>query len=226
MDVFQAPHPFATAMPLIVADRRVGGAIPALPADDTLQTVVQLSGDDELAGVVTVAYALDEITFASGDVLRVRSRVSWGSGGRQHYADIDVRRGTMVSVPASFLRVDVANEGTQVTPTVGVQVGYLPRGGGGSPTRTLYRDTTLSNGSTADFTVPNFARYVSVVRTPQTAAMTLRFLDSNSVLCCEVRVAASADVFRIPVANDIETVRVLADGTDIPRLRLVFDLDL
>ena len=56
--------------------------------------------------------------------------------------------------------------------------------------------------------------------------MTLRFLDLNSVLSYEVRVAASADVLRIPLSNDIRTVRILADGTDIPRARLVFDLDL
>lgn len=222
----KAGEAIGQAKPLISSKRSVGLS-QTLAADDGLVTFIDQIGDDELGAVVTVSFMVERPdSFASGDVLRVRAEIKWGSGGRQQAAVIDVRNGTMVSVPASFLRVSLANEGTQITPVVGAQVAYLPRGGSGNAVRTRYRDTNLASGSTADFAVPAFARLVTVFRTPENAAMTLRFLDSNNVLDYEVRVSASTDSFRIPLANDVQTVRVLADGTAIPRLRLVFDLDL
>lgn len=204
----------------------VGSSAPSLPANDQLIRLIDTRGDDELGGVVSVALGVDvPDAFTSGDILRIRGRIKWGSGGVTQSADIDVRRGTIISVPCSAIEVSVANEGTQITPTVWAQAAHMPRGGGGNATRTRYRDTSIGNGNSWDSVVPPFARLVSVMRNPQSAPMILRFLDSDGTVAYEENVAASGTAFRIPLSGDIATLRLVA-GAAITLARAVFDLDL
>ena len=214
---------FPASEPLLRTEKRVGGSA-TLTASGQTATLIDLNGDDELTGMVTLSFFLRQAAGTS-QISRATAEITWGAGGIFCSAVLDVRHGTMASVPASNLRVEVTNQAAQ-TVTVGVSVGYFPRTTGNA-TRTLLQDTTITNGNTVDFLVPEYARLVTVLRSPQTAAMTLRFLGAlGATIMYEVRVAASADVLRIPLGGDIDTVRILADGTDITRARLVFDLDL
>lgn len=223
-----APGMMAGFKPLITSQRAIGATSVGLPADDTLRPLIDLVGDDELASMMTITFDVippPADTFTGGDVRRLRARIQWGTGGAQHEADVDVRKGTMVTVPASFLRVAVANEGTQLASVrVRASVGYFPKGNGLSPTRTRYIGA-ISGGSTADHVIPAFARNVTLLRTLGTSGYLLTFLDTNSVVIGTVIVAGSADQFRIPVPNDAHTTRIGASA-DITLARAIYELDL
>lgn len=219
--------------PLIDSERhRVGGA-ETLPPDDRLRAVVFLKGDDDVATVVTIALDAEPAAVLDGttDIVRARALISWGTGGHLHQAEIDVVRGTMISLQASSVKVEVANESLPAATgpdlRVGATLSYLPRGGGSRPTRTRYDDNGILAAGTEDFVVPAFAAEVTYQRAPSNAPYTLRVLDSNSNVLAEFAVAGGADApARLPLANDARTVRVVNGAVAITRSRAVFGLAL
>ena len=211
--------------PLLDATRhKVGGARNFAP-DNNPQTIINLTGDDELAGVVMVAIDVSPIApLIAGDVVRARAVIKWGVEGHQHEAEVDIGSGVTLAVPASSLRVDAANEGTQVTLAIGATVGYFPRGGPSIPTRTRYDDAGVLAAGVITADVPLWAAAVSVMRDPVAAPFTLEFLDSNNVVSYQINVPANTTTFHVPLANDIVTVQLTNGAVGLNRVRFVFDL--
>lgn len=197
--------------------------------DNSLKPLLDLVGDDKLAGVITVSMWAEVInpSGASFD-LRIRAQVQWGVAGASHTAMIDVRRGTLFSVPASSLRIAAANQGSTTAVRVGALAGYAPRGGPSHVTRTLYDDDGVAANGTEDFSVPDFAYDVDVRRNPASAPYTLRFLGgaAGGNLVYEVAVGANSDPGPIRLSNDIWTVRIANGATAITTSRAVFGLAL
>lgn len=210
--------------------KNAGGASGAMIPADQRHRLVAVTGDTDLGGVISATIAAQPtLPFAAGDVYRAMAWVTWGSGGAFYTAEVDIRDGTIISLPASSLQIDVLNEGTFATTQLefNAAVTYLPKGGAGPVRRTRYQDAQIAGAAAwAAVVVPAFATHVSVVRTPQNAPYVLDFNDSNGVLCYQVNVIAGADAFRIPLSNDIRTVDLNNGAVAIPRARMIFDLVL
>lgn len=206
-----------------------------LPPDNVLRSILDIRGaSDELSAMMTLIIDAEidpaSSTATANDVL-VRAQLIWGVGGVSHTAVIDVGRGTLVSVPASFLRVSVANEGSVSGSSyvVGASVSYFPRGGPSRVTRTLRRATAIAAGGSVDFDVPTYATDVTIYRTPTSSAYQLRMLASTTSVAIigAVDVAANADApIHLPLPNECRVVRYLDGGAGTTQMRAVFGLAL
>lgn len=222
----------ADRVPLLDSGRHNVGSEASLQPGNVLQTLLFLKGDDDIATLVTVALDAEVLVpLVAGDIVRARAVISWGVGGHQHVAEVDIVRGTMVSVEASFLKVDAANESlpalTGPPLHVGATVGYFPRGTAHRPTRTRFDDNGILTAATEDFTVPSFSATVTYLRAPSAAPYAMRFLDSNGNTIAEFTVAGGADApINLPLPNDARTVRIVNGAVGITQSRAVFGLAL
>ena len=218
--------------PLIQASGNSGRSL-NLPPDDILRAILDIrGGDDELAAMMTLVIDAEidpsSSTATSQDVL-VRARLEWGTGGVSHVAVVDVGRGTILSLPTSFLRVAVANEGgvSGSSYVVGASAGYLPRAGPSRGTRTIRRATAVAAGESISFAVPTFATDVTIYRTLTTSAYQLRFSASSTSLAIigSVDVAANADApAHLPLPNECRIVSYVDVGSGTAQFRAVFGL--
>ena len=212
--------------PVIRTERHNPGSTSRpLPADDHLETILDVRGDDEVSSMITVAIDARPESDESSGTTRVRAVIKWGVSGHQHEAEIDVCMGTIVSVNASSLRVSVANEGTEVAMISGSTCAYMPRGGGSQVHRTRYVGA-INGAATATVEVPAWATSFAVMRAPAAAPFTVRVLDGTGAAIYEVAVLANVDVFDIPLSNDAFDVLIVNGAVGITDARVVFNLAL
>ncbi len=205
-----------------------------LPPDNRLRDVLSVTEDDGDGGASVISATLQigndtQGSSATDATIRARAQIEWGTGGAQHSAEIDVRPGLILSVPASFLRISVANESAIAGSSyvAFASASYLPRGGPSFVTRTVRRDTALAATATLNLAVPTAFIYdVDVRRTPNNAAYTLRFLDAAPNILYEMAVGAGSDPGPIRLAPEVTTVRIVNDATQIDRARAVFGMAL
>lgn len=112
--------------------------------------------------VTTVTLCADETApIPPGDVLDVRAYVSWGAKNARQTACVDVGRGTVVSVPASRIVIEVENRGVAANVIAVLGVGTRP-----GPTQPICKAPeilALAAGTlSAPFPIPKFAESVDV----------------------------------------------------------------
>lgn len=135
--------------------------------------LLDVVGDDQLAQHLTVhasARPVESYTAATrANVPPIVLRVSWGTDGAAHEAELDLVQGACFSVAASSLRVDAAieppyGEESQEPANVAVSVGYYP-----SPTRATRTFRRVLSGDDGPASlqlvpIPAFATRVEVLR--------------------------------------------------------------
>lgn len=145
---------------------------PGMPA-----TVLELTGDDQLAAGIQVSCSIAPIdSWQPGQealsIARVLGRVYWGTDGAQHVAEFDWIHGAVLSVAGSFCMVqghileDAEQLQAAVATRIGASVGYFPHS---PPLRRTYVNLAVPAGDTIRNPVPPFARSVEVLRSPQAA---------------------------------------------------------
>jgi len=116
--------------------------------------------------------------------------LEWGTGNATVSAEVDFAKGTHIQLAASFLSIAARNDGNvsdgaggTVDPNPGPQdviamvSGYGSRVAFGRTTRTFYFRNVAPN-RTVTAPVPNFAKSVTVSRSPATASLSIAFLDN------------------------------------------------
>lgn len=205
----------------------VGGLDPA----SQTATIVQVKGSDERAIDLNVFISVlpDQVAdFTIADFPYIKARISWGSGGVSHSAEIDVGKGTSFSVMASFLRVDVFldTDYPSVVPggnRVLVQ-GFVSAGRhiGEPAVRTLYFDVGagLTSGPQR---IPAFARNVRIIGF--NPVINYRFLITDQQ-AQTVGGGTQIDGTPFILSNDAKSLAVINPGLGAGFIRAVFGLNL
>lgn len=220
----------------------MGGAVIAPPVaalgdPAVFQRVIQVSGDDSLGMMLSASIdaigAIDLQQIASiTEPNRAVARIKWGVEGRMHVALVDIKSGTVISVPGASLEVEVGNEDVAMVAGAGLLIGasaaYLPRGSAHRPTRTVYNDAGVPGaGGNFDFRMVAYAANVTYLRTPNTTPYTMQFMDFALVVQYDIAVVAGADApINIPLGNGITRIRVVTApaGPAITRSQMIFGL--
>jgi len=200
------------------------------PASQTA-TIVQVKGSDERAIDLNVFISVlpDQVAaFTIADFPYVKARVSWGSGGVSHSAEIDVGLGTSFSVMASFLRVDVFldTDNPSVLPAgnrVLVQ-GFVSAGRhiGEPAVRTLYFEV-LAGATSGPQPIPAFARNVRIVGFNPTVNYRFLITDQQAQI---VGSGTQVDGGPFILANDAKFIAVVNPGLAAGFMRAVFGVNL
>ena len=116
--------------------------------------------------------------------------LEWGTGNATVSAEVDFAKGTHIQLAASFLSIAARNDGNvsdgaggTVDPNPGPQdvivmvSGYGGRVAFGRTTRTFYF-RNLPPNRTVTVPVPNFAKSITVSRSPTSASLSIAFLDN------------------------------------------------
>ncbi len=119
---------------------------------------------------VTINLSVDEAPWPAGAFVIPQAKITWGSGGALNSAIVDVVKGTQISVAASLIRIDgiynaptVAGTLPQIRMNANLAYGNRP-GSGVAPGFTAI-DLLNGAGTTNLFTIPAFARDVTVYTT-------------------------------------------------------------
>lgn len=152
---------------------------PSVPHAKRRETVLQAgahggpydqNAGDALASFLTVTLGYDDANEQNAQTpVTLQADVLWGTDGYQQHATVDWRRGQVVRVAGSFVRVNarqVADANTGVFPagaaaSVGATVGY---GCCGVTPATLTESRLIVNATTEEFRAPHHA-YAFVLQT-------------------------------------------------------------
>src|SRR5262249_17010220 len=97
------------------------------------ESIIRVYGDDKDAEMLTAVLSYEEQFTSLVSVVDMSAILRWGIGGQQNSAEVDLLKGTVISVPASYLEVIANNKGFQPT-VVSASVGYGSRGTSALPT--------------------------------------------------------------------------------------------
>lgn len=163
--------------------RSNGGRTVSLSPGES-KTILHVQGTENESSVMTVTLGICRSNETNDDdpedpiviysLPPCKAIIQWGSDGASQECEIDVKNGTMFSVPAASCRVTVVNEvvlesveSSFYSPkaVVSASIGYYPRPGGDCPTRTLgFVDVEDEVDSYSYCIIPPLARAVTVRR--------------------------------------------------------------
>lgn len=209
------------------------------------EAALRVTGSDGEAVLMTITLTPPEVALIPSEdpprplneLPRVTALVRWGQDGCFTEAEVDVRKGTVITVCASEVTVTLRNDAVNQTDgentfqappvRVGAFIGYLPYFKPSNAVRTVTVATLpLTDGlASALSVIPNFASEVSVGFAPGAASgATMRFLDSVGSILSEVQVS-SGERHKIP-ANATSVVFVNNTGATVTGAYYVFELTL
>jgi hypothetical protein len=219
----------------------------------TFQILADVRGDDERAIVMTVGLFAEVFAAPALALTQVRAaaRLSFGVAGVQAVAEVDIpvngfkvfgpnvsdlpnAGGQILSVPASFLRVEALNEtiGAVSFPLrIGAFFSYQTVGLAKAPTRTRYFDFLVVPLAPAAFSglepIPRFSTSFRFLRFPAEPVRVRMFNAGGGLVLDEVAIAAGAASPEFAVPADAAFVGFFNDGAGaIDRGRFVFSLIL
>lgn len=199
-----------------------------LEVDDT-QTLLNLSGGDKVATVITVTLFTEAkgVRFPGPPAVAL---LKWGVGGTQASAEVDFLHGVSLALPASFIRVDARREPLGAAPELarlGAFASYLPKTVNIIPQRTL-TGGVLGSGDVETFNVPFYAGNVRIYR-QEAAELEVEFLNANLIIEYTIEIARNENqLVAIPLANSIRIIRIrkLGQQPALTRSSLIFGLAL
>lgn len=221
------------------------GRVAAIPAaSGELVSLLDLSGDDPTAELVTVAFSVVAATSSSslfGANMApnlVHASLSFGTGGANARAWVTLGRGLQLTVPATGLKIGaqrVLDQGGN-NPALQVQAwcAYGSRPSNNSPAPYFeQRIIGLNPASSVDVPIPPFAWTVSVVASnavdfiePPNDAV-IEAIASGAVIA-QFGARVYAPFFNIPLPSQAETLRITAPaGASAPlNLSVMYGLAL
>lgn len=215
---------------LVAPGPGVGAATGAL---GQARQVIQSEGDPKHAESVTVFFdeprREDSQTIGGSDDCNLVAFVRWGVNGVFHLVEVDVVRGGRLTVPASQVDVQIAQQvginggRTDRAYRVAASAGYVPNASPIEPTRTVMVPAVGGGMQSVFFTIPPYARTLTVYRQPATSAMIVHLFDAGSNALYEENVAANATCPKIFLAQDVRQFRLTATGA-LAQARAVFGL--
>jgi hypothetical protein len=196
--------------------RKNRGRFQLISAGGGFVRLLDIVGSDQLAQQMTVsasvklaaAHAVGE----SGSVPACILRVSWGTDGASHDAEVDLVEGVCFALPASALRVGVQIDPAEVDPPdvhVAVSVGYYPTRG--RVTRTVPGVFTsadpLAVGGLVSIPIPAFARRLEVLRVTAGASAQVE-VNFESRLGAVLGGTNTVGPIDLPIPNGATSVRL------------------
>jgi len=127
--------------------------------------------------VVTIDLGFEVDTVPAGAAILPQARITWGCGGAKFVAIVDVLKGAQISVAANYLVIEgiytTLSTTTIDTARISANLSYGTRPGSARGAHfTSLQQTALAAGmgvGPAVFTIPNFAKDVTVYSTGQAA---------------------------------------------------------
>lgn len=208
----------------------IGRSIDLLAATlGTSSPLLRVTCPDKSTRQLSIALAVE--TLVAPCPRDVVALVRWGAGGLQSpLTEVDFVDGAVFSISCSYLeivvRTDTAIAGNAAL-KVGAFIGYGTRPGGKAPQRTL-KTGALAIAGTVDLTIPVFSHEASLLRSPSTCDVLLRYLTAAGAVISEVTVPAGGELEgrRVPIPNDAVTLRVINGGVALDAGRVVFGLSI
>lgn len=227
-------QPFTNVNPRSAVDAILGNNAIVVCGGPLSQVIYWQAGSD--AETTNLNIALQPVNQPPpnviGAIFRPFARVKWGTRSTQFTADIDIARGTQISLNAASVTVQVGLaadvSGNAPNDTTMNISGSLSFGGGGrfAPvTRTVWLDSPT--GSETFLTVPSFAKRVSVI-TRTSAIATARQLNLKDSIgnSSSVQIAANSQLtVPIDIWDDVVVVsQTTAAGVDVGPCAFIFEL--
>jgi len=142
-----------------------GASVDLSPGDPEKEILCCRSlGEDSETITVCFGYFIEATGLIDAGETFLRGSLQWGIGGAQHVAQLDIMRGTIVTVPANFLRAGasfappIGSAGTPLTHRVNCSYAYGTVATGAScPARFTDRLGIIGPGGTSVSIIPAFA---------------------------------------------------------------------
>lgn len=231
--------PFARINPPSSADALLGG-IATLKVGSPNQEVARWTAESQIESCpVTVTFGEASQALAPSQRifvpnvpgLRPFGIVQFGTRNAAIFLEVDIGTGVQFTIGASAVNLQVGLENSLAANSVGGltlagQLSFYPVVRSQKITRTRYFDTDGVT-VTADFSVPNFAKDVTII-VPFAAAASqiVSFLNSNEKSVYEVELAANT-ITTIPLSGEVFTVQVInSDVSVLTSFSAIFGLAL
>lgn len=233
------PQKFDGVSPLGGGDRKIGGSVLIDPGVTPLQTIIRVTGTDDVAQVLSCTLSIgvadggpEAGTINAGTTPRGKAVVRWGAmSGLIRQAVIDVLQGTGFSVVASFLQVDVGFDDDSTVAVgnlrpfrIGGWCGYGVKHSKLGAQRTVYYPAVIS-GQASNRQIPAHGSKAAIRYAPVNAVATMVALDAaGGTLYEQQMTGGGCDEF--PIANDCATLRLSnTGGVNITAARGVVDVN-
>jgi len=194
--------------------------------------VLNIRGDDTESQMLTVTLILTAPPYPDGDkTARVvppdaTAIITWGQGGVNTRARVDLRDGMQLSVCASMLRVEIDLAGPPGTEPLGVSAfvayGLRPQPSNKRPTLTF--EALIANGGAATFPIPEFAYDAEVYSDTIGATLTM-IQDTAGPLVRAIKTAADNSV-RMVLVRRAYFLDVANTGAVPVNVSVLFGIDL
>lgn len=210
--------------------QNLGRPIVVLPGTPGL--VLNIRGDDSESQMMTVTMILTAPPYPDGDkTARVvppdaTARITWGQGGVNTTARVDLRDGMQLSVCASTLRVEIDLAGPAGTEPLGVSafVAYGLRPSPSNKRPVLTVEAVIPNGGAVTIPIPEFAYDVEVYSDTIGATLTL-IQDTAGPLVRAVKTAADNSV-RMVLVRRAFFIEIANTGAVPVNVSALFGIDL
>jgi hypothetical protein len=217
--------------------RKNRGRYQAIMTGQGAVRLVDVVGDDQLATQTTITCSLESAAgsradnASASDLPEVLGVIHWGTDGAAHTAEFDWLRGTVLTVAASSIRVDVQIEHDPAelgSVLARASIGYMPRPGRG-PQRTF--GATLDPAALALYPIPAFAARVIALRAaadpadpPSLGALIgLTWLDGSGA---PIGIVITVGAASMPIPNGAVSLQVTNASTVAQTHRAIFELVL
>jgi hypothetical protein len=184
-------------------------------------TLLECSGDNELAAVTTIACSLrardDDAVFTG--LPAVRGFAQWGTDGFMARAEFDFTEGTVLSLSGSYQQItaqidlSAPDNGGDAMPAVvvGTHVSYLPQA---APPVFRTRYFALAEAGDVLLSIPPFARSVRVQKSIDATVLTVDLLTRAGTIVTQ-QISAAPIEMQIP--NDARVLRVTTGAAIVGR---------
>lgn len=199
--------------------------------------ILDCIGLDSLSAMVTIALSVSRTGNISAgetnDTPPVVAVVDFGVEGHRMSLECDFVNGTLLSIPASSLRVSAridlpSDEDDFNVVLAGAILGYFPHGGRGAQ-RTITSELTAVAGNPANiatFPIPAFARDVSFLLAPSAAFTVQQLSDAAGTVVLAAETVAAPPVRVMSIANRARYLRVTNPAAAPATISAIFGLSV
>lgn len=225
--------------------RRVRAAPTTLGPETKFETVLRVNGDSAKGTHMSITFDTPQTIPDPANVQRnpqvpppCVAKVRWGNSGFYSEALVDVKQGTVITVPAGMVEVGIANldegfddpdAGPQPPQdaNVGAFIAYLPYFKPGNATFTIDDATAIPDGTVGpSFLIPDYAIETTLLVVPGVGFNDpqLQYQDLSGVVLANQSGFGSVNPSPIPNKARQVAINNIAGGGTITRAQYIFEL--